>query len=54
VKLINFKSNDKYTRLHSTGFDIPARYMIESKHNKTTILFTDNPNQNSSHTFGKI
>jgi hypothetical protein len=51
--MLNLKSNDYYTRLHSTGVDIPARYTIDSKNNKTTILFTTNLNQNSSQTFGK-
>lgn len=52
--MLKLKSNEYYTRLHSTGVDIPARYKIDSKHKKSTILFTTNRNQNSSHTFGKI
>lgn len=52
--MLNLKSNDLYTRLHSTGAVIPVRYMTDSKHKNPTMLFTANFNQNSSHTFGKI
>jgi hypothetical protein len=32
--MLNLKSNDWYTRLHSTGVDVATSYMIESKHKK--------------------
>jgi len=32
--MLKLKSNEYYTRLHSTGVDIPARYKIDSKHKK--------------------